>query len=73
MAKPDLDIRALSPDERLDLIERLWESLEADEDAIPLTDEQRSELDRRLTSTEHAESNAVTPEQMREQVRRATS
>ena len=41
------DARALSPADRLDLIHRLWDSLLDDPDGIPLTDEQRAELDRR--------------------------
>jgi putative addiction module component (TIGR02574 family) len=38
---------ALAPAERLELLERLWESLQSDPAATPLTDEQRRELDRR--------------------------
>lgn len=43
-----IDIRALSPDQRLQLIELLWDSLSPTPDAIPFTNEQRAELDRRL-------------------------
>jgi len=43
-----IDISRLPPEERLDLLERLWDSLSADPDSIPLTDAQRDELDRRL-------------------------
>jgi putative addiction module component (TIGR02574 family) len=43
-----IDIDALSREERLDLLERLWDSLAANPEAIPLTDAQREELDRRL-------------------------
>jgi putative addiction module component (TIGR02574 family) len=43
-----IDIQALSPDQRLQLIELLWDSLSPTPDAIPLTQEQRAELDRRL-------------------------
>jgi putative addiction module component (TIGR02574 family) len=39
-------ILALSPEERLDLIDRLWESLEPEH--ISLTPEQEAELDRRV-------------------------
>jgi putative addiction module component (TIGR02574 family) len=46
MSKPAIDIDKLSPDERLRLMERLWDSLN-DQD-VPLTVEQRTELDRRL-------------------------
>ena len=48
MAKLEIDIDKLSPDERLDLIEELWDSLSADPSKIPLTDAQAKELDRRL-------------------------
>ena len=43
---PNLD--SLSVDERLTLIDELWNSLRSNPDAVPLTDAQRSELDRRL-------------------------
>jgi putative addiction module component (TIGR02574 family) len=42
------DALALSPADRLELIDRLWASLDADVAALPLTDEQRRELDERL-------------------------
>jgi len=41
-------IADLSREERLRLLEELWESLCVTPDAIPLTDAQREELDRRL-------------------------
>ncbi len=43
-----IDIGALSREERLQLLEQLWESLSATPEAIPLTGAQRQELDRRL-------------------------
>ena len=46
MPKAAVDIEQLTPQERLDLIERLWDSL-ADDD-VPLTDAQRAELGHRL-------------------------
>jgi putative addiction module component (TIGR02574 family) len=52
MAKPILDIERLSPDERLDLMERLWESLRKNPSTVPLTNAQREELDRRLDDLE---------------------
>ncbi len=42
----DLNIETLSTEEKLELLERLWDSL-APED-LPFTDAQREELDRRL-------------------------
>ena len=48
MSKPQLDIAAMTPEERLSLLEQLWDSLAATPEAIPLTEAQREELDRRL-------------------------
>jgi putative addiction module component (TIGR02574 family) len=50
MATPHIDIGGLSLDERLRLVERLWESLAETLPSIPLTPPQRAELDRRLDS-----------------------
>lgn len=53
MSKPAIDIGKLSQEERLELIEELWESLgEEERDALPLTPEQQDELDRRLDTLE---------------------
>jgi putative addiction module component (TIGR02574 family) len=52
MSKSDLDIAALTPQERLSLLEQLWDSLAATPEAIPLTEAQREELDRRLDDLE---------------------
>ena len=41
-----IDIAKLSPNERLELLEQLWDSLSPE--AIPMTDAQTEELDRRL-------------------------
>ena len=46
------DIEILTVDERLELIERVWDSLTATQDEIPLTDSQRAELDRRIDDLE---------------------
>lgn len=49
MGTPAIEFEHLSRDQRLDLIEELWESLTPDQrEDLPLTEEQRSELDRRL-------------------------
>ena len=44
------DLARLTPPERLALISELWDSLE--EDHLPLTAAQKSELDRRLATLE---------------------
>lgn len=43
-----VDIASLSTEERLRLLEELWESLRETPQGIPLTNAQREELDRRL-------------------------
>ncbi len=48
MHRPAADTEQLAPEERLALIERLWDSLSDDD--VPLTDAQREELNRRLDS-----------------------
>ncbi len=45
-------LRDLPVDQRLRLVEELWDSIAADQAALPLTDEQRAELDRRLDAYE---------------------
>jgi putative addiction module component (TIGR02574 family) len=45
-------LRDLPVDQRMRLVEELWDSIAADQEALPLTDEQRAELDRRLDAYE---------------------
>ncbi len=46
------DIRNLPINERIRLVEDLWDSIAADQSVLPLTDDQRAELDRRLDAYE---------------------
>ncbi|MFC4309595.1 addiction module protein [Steroidobacter flavus] len=46
------DLRKLPLEERLRLVEDLWDSIAADQGALPLTSQQRAELDRRLDAYE---------------------
>jgi putative addiction module component (TIGR02574 family) len=50
MAKPVIDISSLTLEERIELIEQLWDSLDAEQ--LELSDDQRTELDRRLDALE---------------------
>ncbi len=45
-------LRQLSIEQRMHLVEELWDSIAADQEALPLTNEQRVELDRRLDAYE---------------------
>jgi len=46
------DLRKLPIDERIRLVEDLWDSIAADQSVLPLTADQRAELDRRLDAYE---------------------
>lgn len=45
-------LRDLPVEQRLHLVEELWDSIAADQGALGLTDAQRQELDRRLDAYE---------------------
>jgi putative addiction module component (TIGR02574 family) len=47
MDEPSVRIELLSRDERLDLLERLWDSLSETPTDVPVTPAQQAELDRR--------------------------
>jgi putative addiction module component (TIGR02574 family) len=42
-----IDLSHLSPADRIHLVQDLWDSIRADAQAVPLTAEQRAELQRR--------------------------
>lgn len=46
------NLRKLPLDERIRLIEDPWDSIAADQSTLPLMDEQREKLDRRLDAYE---------------------
>jgi putative addiction module component (TIGR02574 family) len=50
MSRSKVDIQSLTPEERLALLEEIWDSLEPGD--VPLTEAQRAELDRRLDDLE---------------------
>ncbi len=54
------DILRLSLNERIQLVEDLWDSIAAIPDSVPLTDAQREELDRRLDAY-HRNPNSGSP------------
>ena len=52
----------LSPRQRLDLIEALWDSL--DDNDVPVTEAQRAELDRRIAGFEQHREQSISWEQL---------
>jgi len=48
----NMKLKQLPVEERIKLVEDLWDSIAADQTALPLTVEQKAELDRRLDAYE---------------------
>lgn len=69
MSKPALNISDLTPEERLRLIEELWDSLTEDPEAVPLTNAQREELDRRLDDLEQSGPVGIPWDEVLQQIR----
>lgn len=65
-----IDIASLSREERLRLLDELWESLSRTPDAIPLTNAQRQELDRRLDELDHDGPVGIPWEEVLRRIRR---
>ena len=59
-----IDISGLSREERLDLLERLWDSLTATQEDVPLLDWQRELLDRRLDELEREGPVGISAEEL---------
>jgi putative addiction module component (TIGR02574 family) len=69
MSKPAVNINDLSPAERLELIEELWNSLSERPENLPLTDAQRAELDRRLDDLERSGPVGIPWDEVIQQIR----
>lgn len=59
------DLMHLSVAERIQLVEDLWDSVAAEPEALPLTDAQCRELERRLAEHERDPASAVAWEEVR--------
>lgn len=64
MSTTSFDISNLTTEERLGLLEKLWESFEAHPESLPLTDSQREELDRRIEDMERDGSIGIPREEV---------
>ena len=69
MRQPAFNIHDLSPEERLRLLERLWESLTADPESVPVTASQRDELDRRLDEMDRGDVAGIPWDEVLRQIR----
>jgi putative addiction module component (TIGR02574 family) len=72
--KQDLvaEILELPLEERLQLVEAIWDSISVLPDAIPLTAWQREELDRRLAEYEANPDSGITMEEVFSRIRRSS-
>ena len=68
-----IDFSHLSTDERLQLLEELWESLCETPEALPLTDAQRDELDRRLDEIDREGIVGIPLDEALKQIRNSAS
>lgn len=70
MSNAAFDFRRLSVAERLQLVEDIWDSIAVETpDAVPLTDAQRAELDRRLVEHGRDPDSAVPWDDVRSSLR----
>jgi putative addiction module component (TIGR02574 family) len=61
------ELARLSPRQRLDLIEALWESL--DDKDVPVTEAQRAELDRRIAGFDQDREQSISWDQLSAELR----
>lgn len=64
-----VNVEQLTPEERLRLLERIWESLSGTPESIPITNAQRQELDRRLDDMESHGSEGIPWQEVLRQIR----
>lgn len=70
MGEPAFNIDDLSQEERLTLLEQLWDSLTPDPGAVPFTPAQRAELDHRLDEIDRGDVEGIPWEEVVRQIRR---
>jgi putative addiction module component (TIGR02574 family) len=69
MSIPAIDIEKLAPEERLQLIEELWDSLRAQPEALRLTSAQQAELDRRLDDFDRGHAEVISWDEAKRHLR----
>ncbi|MGA3328839.1 MAG: addiction module protein [Terriglobia bacterium] len=67
-----IDIASLSLEERLRLLDELWESLSRTPETIPMTHAQREELDRRLDELDRESPIGIPWEEVTRRIRGRT-
>jgi putative addiction module component (TIGR02574 family) len=69
MSTPAIDIDKLAPEERLELIGDLWDSLRMQPDSVRVTNAQREELDRRLDDLDRGGAGVVSWDEAKRRLR----
>jgi putative addiction module component (TIGR02574 family) len=73
MSRPAIEIDNLSAEERLELIESLWESLIHVPSSIPVTEAQRRILDQRLDEIEAGDDTGIPWEEVKTRITKQLS
>lgn len=63
------ELLKMSIPERIQLAEDLWDSVAAESEALPLTDAQKMEIERRLAEHDRDPESAISWEEVRRQLR----
>lgn len=63
------DILQLSIAERIQLVEDIWDSIAVVPEAVPLTEEQKAELDRRLESYQANPDEGISWQELKDKLR----
>jgi len=69
MSDPATSVFDLSPSEKLQLVEDLWDDLAAGPDSVPVHDWQKQELERRKANLLRNSASVVSWEQVKQRVR----
>jgi putative addiction module component (TIGR02574 family) len=73
MSRPAIEIDSLSAEQRLELIETLWESLVQDQSSIPVTEAQRRILDQRLDEISAGDDAGIPWEEVKARITKRSS
>ena len=65
------DILEMSVAERIQLVEDIWDSIAAAPESLPLTDNERQELDRRLEAYAQNPDEGISWDELKEKVRKS--
>lgn len=70
MGHPAIDIESMAPEDRLELIGELWDSLTRTPESIPVPESHLRELDARLDALEKGEAVLVEWDEVRRRLRK---